>query len=353
MYAGASSCAQCAFIIAPRLTLFVDANCAAYWPFFSNLLADGHIRTHDPWKANLFYIPAFTYSVTSNGLPPHEYIRRVLRFIQAEYPALWARRGGRDHIVWAPGDRGACPLPPDLAPLIWLVHFGQEHVAPDGGNLPAGADLRNASLASCFDPQRGIVAPPLVPDAAALANATFSPGAPEPERTTLLFFAGGTRMENPEYSQGVRQQIWTLYHNRTADGYQIHERVGNMGDEMRRSRFCLAPSGHGWGIRIVHAVAAGCVPVVIQDGVHQPYDDVLPYDAFSLRLPQSDVAQLDAVLRGVSDLELRVLQAGVRRFHRAFLWAPARPDATAYPGEAYQWLIKSLHRRLHNILAGF
>jgi hypothetical protein len=319
----------------------------------SHLLADSHVRTHDPWKANLFYIPAFTYAVSSNGSPPHDYIRRVLRFIRAEYPALWARRGGRDHIVWAPGDRGVCPLPPDLAPLIWLVHFGQEHVSADGGNV---ADPMNATQApgSCFDPQRCIVAPPLVPDAAALANATYGPGAPaDSERPTLLFFAGGTRMASLEYSQGVRQQVWTLFHNRTADGYQIHEHVSDMGGDMRRSRFCVAPSGHGWGIRIVHAVAAGCVPVVIQDGVHQPYDDVLPYDAFSLRLPSSDVANLDAVLRGVSDAELRALQAGLRRFHRAFLWAPAMPDATAYPGEAYQWLIKSLHRRLHNILAGF
>ena len=333
----------------------LQSACSAYWPFFSNLLADSHVRTHDPWRANLFYIPAFTYAETSNGGPPHDYIRRVLRFIQAEYPALWARRGGRDHIVWAPGDRGVCPLPPDLAPLIWLVHFGQEHVRADGGNLPPGWDPSNATspAASCFDPQRGIVAPPLVPDAAAMANATFAPDAPPAVRSTLLFFAGGTRMYEKEYSQGVRQQIWTLFHNRSGDGYEIHERVANMGAEMRRSRFCLAPSGHGWGIRIVHAMAAGCVPVVIQDGVHQPYDDVLPYDAFSLRLPQADVASLDAVLRSVSDAELRALQAGVRRFHRAFVWAPARPDAAAYPGEAYQWLIKSLHRRLHNILAGF
>jgi hypothetical protein len=115
--------------------------------------------------------------------------------------------------------------------------------------------------------------------------------------------------------------------------------------EMRRSKFCLAPSGHGWGIRIVHAMAAGCVPLIIQDGIHQPFDDVLPYHEFALRLPQSDMDSVDAILRGVSPTELLALQNGVRRFHKAFIWGPG--------GEAYQWVVKTLHRRLHNIMAGF
>jgi hypothetical protein len=33
---------------------------------------------------------------------------------------------------------------------------------------------------------------------------------------------------------------------------------------MRQAKFCLAPYGHGWGIRLSIVVAAGCVPVIIQ-----------------------------------------------------------------------------------------
>ena len=120
---------------------------------------------------------------------------------------------------------------------------------------------------------------------------------------------------------------------------------------MRRSKFCLAPAGHGWGIRIVHAMASGCVPLIIQDGVHQPFDDVLPYHEFSLRLPQSDIPRLDDILRSVSAGELLALQAGVKRFHRAFMWADADRDGAE--GDAYAWVVKSLHPRLQSVLAGF
>ena len=78
------------------------------------------------------------------------------------------------------------------------------------------------------------------------------------------------------------------------------------GTSALRSVFCLAPSGGGWGIRIVNAMLNGCIPVIIQaasphdplstrrqapsltplpwqDGIHQPGDDVLPYLDFSAR----------------------------------------------------------------------
>ncbi len=312
--------------------------------FFEQLLRDTHVRTHDPWRANLFYVPAFTLSYAGNGGAPHEYVRRVIRFLAAEYPALWARRGGRDHIFWAAGDRGACPLPPDLAQLIWLVHYGSTHPLPEDGTAGAAA---LPPTPTCFDAQRGVVTPPFVAQAAAIANATFGAAdADSAERPTLFFFAGDIRPAEPHYSQGVRQKIYQLYHGRSAEGYSITEgRVGDMVGEMRRAQFCLAPAGHGWGIRIVHAMATGCVPVIIQDGVHQPFDDVLPYHEFALRLPQADIERLDAILRAVTPAELRLLQAGVRRYHRAFVWGEA--------GEAYAFTVKSLRRRLQALLAGF
>jgi hypothetical protein len=65
-------------------------------------------------------------------------------------------------------------------------------------------------------------------------------------------------------------------------------RLGRLGgrsayeESMRKSVFCLAVAGGGWGQRLIHAMASGCIPVVVQDSVHQPADDELPYDEFSV-----------------------------------------------------------------------
>ncbi len=39
-------------------------------------------------------------------------------------------------------------------------------------------------------------------------------------------------------------------------------------------------------------MANGCVPVVIQDHVYQPYESVLPYQEFSIRLAKSDIPKV-------------------------------------------------------------
>ena len=37
------------------------------------------------------------------------------------------------------------------------------------------------------------------------------------------------------------------------------------------------PCRIGWGIRLVQAMMLGCIPVIIQPGVHQYYQDIIPY----------------------------------------------------------------------------
>jgi hypothetical protein len=57
-------------------------------------------------------------------------------------------------------------------------------------------------------------------------------------------------------------------------------------ESIRTSKYCLAPYGHGWGVRLAQYIAYGCVPVIIQQHVYQPLEDVLPYEDFALRLPR-------------------------------------------------------------------
>jgi hypothetical protein len=52
---------------------------------------------------------------------------------------------------------------------------------------------------------------------------------------------------------------------------------------LARSQFCLSPTGDGWGRRTTLAAMFGCVPVIVQDAVKQPFEDQLPYHRFAIR----------------------------------------------------------------------
>lgn len=93
-------------------------------------------------------------------------------------------------------------------------------------------------------------------------------------------------------------------------------------------------------------MAMGCVPVIVQDGVYQPYQDLLPYQQFSIRLPKHRLPHIAEVLSSISDEEYIRLRQGVAKYWRAFVWHPK------WGGEAYNYTIKSLELRAHNHLAG-
>ena len=240
-------------------------------------------------------MPSFAYDAASNVGSPVTHIVRVIRFLQQNYPQFWLRRGGADHAVWAPGDRAMCmdDLPEELRSLTWLVHFGQL------GSL-------RPELQPCLSMTDAVVMPSIIDNSRIVAEETYS----HPEdsvrmRSTFFFFAGTVLMEDDaqradplgypwtrdHYSQGVRQRVWATYQNKS--GYSITDGyLENMPESMRNSRFCLAPTGYGWGNRIIWAMLTGCVPVIISDGVMQPFEDVLPYDEFSVRVAEADIVRV-------------------------------------------------------------
>jgi hypothetical protein len=143
------------------------------------------------------------------------------------------------------------------------------------------------------------------------------------------------------------------------------------------SKFCLAPSGFGWGVRLMHYIIRGCVPVIVQvgrvwwravrtprahaapcctrwrhhrwplssmrrslslrrgartnarptplalhaqDDIYQPYEDQLPYADFSVRLPRSSLPSIAELLSDIPDADYRRLRCGLARHWRAFVW---------------------------------
>ena len=112
---------------------------------------------------------------------------------------------------------------------------------------------------------------------------------------------------------------------------------------MRSSVFCGALAGGGWGTRLIHAMACGCIPIIMTDDVRQPGEDLLPYGDFSLRIAADEVDDLEVILKAIPPAEVRRLQRGVRRWHRYFYWEGN--------GLAYNLTVMALQRRAVSVLS--
>ncbi|PNH05450.1 hypothetical protein TSOC_008269 [Tetrabaena socialis] len=236
--------------------------------FFTRLLNDSVVRTENPWEANLFFIPTFTYYYIGNiGFPGQQF---------ATVP---------EHDVAFPN---YLPTEPWMRRLRLAYVYGND----------------SASSLSYGDPVR------------------FNRSAP---RDLLLSFDGFSK-EDMVYSAGVRQGFLALFGNTTRPDVAINKgrEPGADPATMLRSRFCFAPQGQGWGVRLSQAVISGCVPVLVHDHTYPLH-------------------RLLDMLDDITPAQVAALQDGLAAVHRAFFW---QPEAG---GRAYEHTLLSLHRRLTNM----
>ena len=67
--------------------------------------------------------------------------------------------------------------------------------------------------------------------------------------------------------------------------------------EMRRARFCLCPRGIAPTTRrLFESVALGCVPVLLADDLHVPFEDVVAVDDFVVRVKEKCAPWLPQIL---------------------------------------------------------
>jgi len=291
-----------------------------YHSFMRALLASPALLSARPEDAALLLAPAFATNM--EGLV--QYYAHMQRYIEGRHPELWRRRGGRDHVWWGSGDGAGCDFnhAGQLARLrqsIFVAHYFKF----------------NTTSTSCGDATKDVAVPPHVP---AVHSADFlrRGEAAAAARPTLFFFAGNVpesgepgfdarddkRLADEAYSEGVRQLVWK--HVRRAPGFKVVARSPTYMADWGESKFCLAPQGVGWGVRLLWAVGGGCVPVLASSEVSPWFDDVLPYERFAVvGVPKLALRDLPDRLRALaSSADFGRTRAALLRARPLLLWPP-------------------------------
>jgi hypothetical protein len=355
-------------------------------PMMYERLLSSHHRVADGDEADLFLIPVSTRSSfrdkSRNGIDLNE----LFEYINITWPQWSTRNQWRDHLMFFTDDWGPCDAypklaernpPPALQNIIVITFWGLKD-----------DDERYQGGGPCFFPRKDVLIPPINslnhydlspyhPDGLASdddgtlplvnyhvknRNASLIPSFSEavgseefPVRRWLLYFAGNAKIEQSGYT--VRREALRLFAGRESEGLRLLQRDENYEQNMAAATFCLGPTGAGWGRRVNLAMQFGCIPVIVQDNITQPYEDLLPYDNFAIRIPESEMESLPEMLRSIPDScdglppGSRCLQRMRRELTcatRATMWSSGLGSAFGEGGEddAFALLMLSLQHRL-------
>ena len=145
---------------------------------------------------------------------------------------------------------------------------------------------------------------------------------PPNHRHILPFFAS----RESGYMRTLHFNSWKESNNEI----QVYEHLPknkSYSESMADSRFCLCPSG--WEVtspRIVEAIAAGCVPVIISDYYVLPFSEVLDWSKFSVHVPSNKIPEIKRILKAVPINRYLEMQKRVRQLKRHFVInRPAKP----------------------------
>ncbi|KAI7997999.1 putative glucuronosyltransferase Os01g0926700 [Camellia lanceoleosa] len=386
-----------------NVTLWTDQLYGSQMAFYESILASSH-RTLNGEEADFFFVPVLdSCIITRADDAPHlsmeehmglrssltlEFYKKAYNHIVEQYH-YWNRSSGRDHIWSFSWDEGACYAPKEIWNSMMLVHWGNTNSKHNHSTTAYWADNWDRISSDrrgnhpCFDPDKDLVLPAWKrPDVNAMNSKLWA--RPREKRKTLFYFNGnlGPAYEKgrPEatYSMGIRQKVaeefgsspnkeGKLGTQHAEDVIVTPLRSDNYHEDLASSVFCGVMPGDGWSGRMEDSILQGCIPVVIQDGIYLPYENMLNYESFAVRIHEDEIPDLIKILRGFNETEIEFRLVNVQKIWQRFLYRDsflleAERQKTA-SGRVDDWatmflqlveddvvatIIQVLHYKLHN-----
>ncbi|KAF9280627.1 hypothetical protein BGZ68_007109 [Mortierella alpina] len=291
--------------------------------------------TENPEEADFFYIPFlgskyladcwFAQGQKGDCDVDEKYAEPMMNHIQQDHP-YWNRTYGKDHIITHPMDRTA-------------RYYKSQSRMQNATFLTTVGDRTRPDRSTRF---QDIV----IPSATSLLNLAFenpmnyltADGHPKSGTRNIFVLFGGIYKDvkpDDQYSAGVRSLLLGFSQQpdyKVAAGwdYSTYAKL------LATSKYGFAPQG--WTLdttRIWEYIAFGVVPIVIADGIIEPFENDLDWDSFIVRIPRKDAHRMDVILRSISAEEYEA--------KRQALWDHGRQSLLDH--DAWNLIVRDLCRR--------
>ncbi|KAF0402419.1 glycosyltransferase family 47 protein [Gigaspora margarita] len=262
--------------------------------------------TENPEEADLFYIPFFgscylfncwinnEWNQTKRCQVDSVYLEPLMNYIIQNFD-YWNKTNGMDHFMIHPMDRSD-------------NYYEKKEMFQNAIYLTIVGDKRNLEYQT-FRRYNNIV----IPSATPILNAhNVNPlkyvgenGNPFGRDIKGLFRGCCANVNATDaYSDGIRHVIFNGL--KRLPGWDIEENsdIEEYAKLLARSKYGLTPSG--WTLdttRIWEYFAFGVVPIVIADGIIEPFEDDIDWDSMIVRVRRSDVHRINEILDSISEEE--------------------------------------------------
>lgn len=265
-----------------------------------------HYVTENPEEATFFFIPFFGACYLYNCWAENDwkwdkrcdvdakYVDPMMDMVINDMP-YWNRNGGKDHLMIHPMDQTFTYYQHNsrFQPAIFLKTVGDKR----GKWMHRHRYHRDIVIPSATRMIHHLRVDPM--------KYLNEQGHPKSgKRDIFVLFQGCCPTVKPEdeYSNGIRSLLFQYFKH--YPGYEIGDVISDEEyvQKLGRAKYGLSPMG--WTLdttRIWEFMAFGVVPVVIADGIIEPFEMDVDWDSFIVRIRRDEVHRMDEILRGIDE----------------------------------------------------